>query len=120
MEFYERVLFVAFNQRVFALDRRDGTILWRWKVPKGGSFVTLLPDGDQVVVCSDGYLWALRATDGMELWAQPFKGEGAGIPVLVSPRSGPGLEATAAVLSAMAAERARNQQSAAATSSASH
>jgi outer membrane protein assembly factor BamB len=55
MNFPDHAIYAAFNGRVFALDRRDGSILWRWKTPKG-NFVTLLPDGDQLLVCSDGYL----------------------------------------------------------------
>jgi outer membrane protein assembly factor BamB len=110
MDFSEHVLYVAFNERVFALDRRNGNVRWRWKVPQGGSFVTLLSDGDQLIVCSDGYLWALRAQDGTELWAQPFKGEGTGIPVLASPRSAAGSEVASAVAAVIA--RARAQSSA--------
>jgi len=112
MQFSDYATFVAFNGRVFALDRRDGSILWRWDTPKG-NFVTLLPDGDQLLVCSDGYLWALRAEDGSLVWSQPFKGEGTGIPFLASPRSGSETQTTAAmaVLAATAAEEARRQQS---------
>jgi len=112
MQFSDYATFVAFNGRVFALDRRDGSILWRWDTPKG-NFVTLLPDGDQLLVCSDGYLWALRAEDGSLVWSQPFKGEGTGIPFLASPRPGSETQTTAAmaVLAATAAEEARRQQS---------
>ena len=112
MKFSDYATYIAFNGRVFALDRRDGSILWRWKTPKG-NFVTLLPDGDQLLVCSDGYLWALRAEDGTPLWSQPFKGEGTGIPFLASPRSGSETQTTAAmaVLAATAAEEERRRQS---------
>ncbi len=120
MRFEEVGVFAAFNGRVFAVDRRDGSVLWRWKVPKGGSFVTLLPDGDQLLVCADGYLWALRADDGRLLWSQPFKGEGTGIPMLASPRSGgasvPAL--TAWVAAAEAEARRRRSDSAAGSSTA--
>ena len=113
MNFPDHAIYAAFNGRVFALDRRDGSILWRWTTPKGGNFVTLLPDGDQLLVCSNGYLWALRAEDGSCLWSQPFKGEGTGIPVLASPRSGSEhpTTATMAVLAAAAAEEERRRQS---------
>lgn len=108
MKLEEQVIYVAFNSRVFALDRRDGSILWRWKVPQGDGFVTLLPDGDRVIVGCGGYLWALRAEAGTELWSQPFKGEGTGLPVLVSPRSAGNPEAISAVAAVMA--RIRSQQ----------
>ena len=113
MNFHDHAIYVAFNGRVFALDRRDGSILWRWQPPKGGNFVTLLPDGDQLLVCSNGYLWALRAEDGALLWSQPFKGEGTGIPVLASPRSPIQSPDLGSQVSAIAAEEAQRQQSAA-------
>jgi len=120
MNFPGHAIYAAFNGRVFALDRRDGSILWRWETPKG-NFVTLLPDGDQLLVCSDGYLWALRAEDGLCLWSQPFKGEGTGIPFLASPRSSSETQTTAAmaVLAAAAAEEERRRQSSNASSTAS-
>ena len=120
MNFPDHAIYADFNGRVFALDRRDGSILWRWKTPKG-NFVTLLPDGDQLLVCSNGYLWALRAEDGLCLWSQPFKGEGTGIPVLASPRSGSENPTTAAmaVLAATAAEEERRRQSSSDSSTAS-
>ena len=113
MNLPDHAIYAAFNGRVFALDRRDGSILWRWTPPKGGNFVTLLPDGDQLLVCSNGYLWALHAEDGTPLWSQPFKGEGTGIPFLASPRSGSETQTTAAmaVLAATAAEEERRRQS---------
>ena len=113
VNFSDHAIYVAFNGRVFALDRRDGSILWRWIAPKGRDFVTLLPDGDQLLVCSNGYLWALRAEDGALLWSQPFKGEGTGIPVLASPRSPIQSPDLGSQVSAIAAEEAQRQQSAA-------
>lgn len=120
MDFPDHAIYAAFNGRVFALDRRDGSILWRWTTPNGGNFVTLLPDGEQLLVCSNGYLWTLRAEDGLCLWSQPFKGEGTGIPVLASPRSGSENPTTAAmaVLAATAAEEERRRQSSNASSTA--
>ena len=120
MNFPDHAIYAAFNGRVFALDRRDGSILWRWETPKG-NFVTLLPDGEQLLVCSNGYLWALRAEDGLCLWSQPFKGEGTGIPFLASPRSGSETQTTTAmaVLAATAAEEERRRQSSTASSTAS-
>ena len=120
MNFPDHAIYAAFNGRVFALDRRNGSILWRWKTPKG-NFVTLLPDGDQLLVCSDGYLWALRAEDGTPLWSQPFKGEGTGIPFLASPRSGSETQTTTAmaVLFATAAEEERRRQSSSTSNTAS-
>lgn len=117
MKFVEKVVFAAFNGRVFAIDRRDGSVIWRWKAPKGSAFVTLLPDGDQLLVCSGGYLWALRAEDGTELWSQPFKGEGMGIPMLASPRMDGAAASAQALLIALAEEEERRRQSSASSNS---
>jgi outer membrane protein assembly factor BamB len=117
MNFPDHAIYAAFNGRVFALDRRDGSILWRWTTPKGGNFVTLLPDGDLLLVCSDGYLWALRAEDGLCLWSQPFKGEGTGIPVLASPRSPIQSPDLGSQVSAIAAKRAQGEESTTITAS---
>ena len=106
MNFHDHAIYVAFNGRVFALDRRDGSILWRWQPPKGGNFVTLLPDGDQLLVCSNALLWS-----------QPFKGEGTGIPVLASPRSPIQSPDLGSQVSAIAAKRAQGEESTTITAS---
>ena len=86
MNFPDHAIYAAFNGRVFALDRRDGSILWRWTTPKGGNFVTLLPDGDQLLVCSNGYLWALRAEDGDMPMEPTVQGRRHGNPLLGQPQ----------------------------------
>ena len=35
------LIFTGFNKRVAALDRHSGEIVWKWKAPRGGSYVTL-------------------------------------------------------------------------------
>lgn len=84
----EDMIFVAFNSRVFAIDRYDGSQLWKFKVPKGGGFVALLLDGDRLVVSSNGYTHGLDPWRGTLLWTQEFPGEGMGIPSLASVRGG--------------------------------
>jgi outer membrane protein assembly factor BamB len=106
------LVFVAFNSRVFALNRRDGCVVWRWKGSGGaGSGVPILmPDGDRIIVCINGYTWALNALSGEQLWYQPFEGEGTGIPSLAS--------GSAASLGTPAAAQAAAQAAAAAASAA--
>lgn len=82
------LLFVSFNSRVIAVDRTDGSVVWRWKAPRGlGGLVTMLPSEDRLFVSSNGYTWALDPRDGSVIWHQPFRGEGTGIPMLATMRS---------------------------------
>lgn len=103
------LLFVGFNGRVIALDRADGSVVWKWKPNQkgmGNGMVTMLPDGDRLFATIMGYTWALDPVDGRELWYQPLKGEGQGIPTL-------------ATMSA-AADASRLAAAAAASASAAH
>lgn len=102
------LLFVSFGKRLFALDREDGSIVWKWEVPKGGStMLAILPSVDRVFASSQGYTWALDAVDGKELWFQPFKGEGVGIPMLATMSSG-SASLSAAAAAAAAAQAANS------------
>ena len=104
----EDLVFVAFNARVFAVDRFDGTDVWRCKLPQGSGFVSLLLDGDRLIASSNGYTFAIDPWRGAILWSQPFKGEGVGIPSLASVRgaSAPAGAAAAAAQQAAAAHNA--------------
>jgi outer membrane protein assembly factor BamB len=82
------LLFVSFVDKVIAVDRLDGSIVWKWKASKSTGFVSLLPSGDRLFVSVNGYTWALDPTNGAELWFQPFKGEGVGIAMLATMRDG--------------------------------
>jgi len=96
----EDLVFVAFNGRAFAVDRYDGTIAWRFKLPKGSGFVSILLDGDRLIVSSNGYTYALDPWRGTQLWYQEFSGEGFGIPSLASARGGPSQGASSAAQTA--------------------
>ena len=92
------LLFVSFRNKVFAVDRLDGTIVWKWTAPKSAGLASMLPSGDRLFVSINGYTWALDPTTGTELWYQEFKGEGAGLSMLASMRDGasdPGIAAGA-------------------------
>ena len=45
MKGLDELLFVGFNKRLAALDKRSGEIRWQWEAPKGSSYVSLLLDG---------------------------------------------------------------------------
>lgn len=82
------LLFVSFADKVIAVDRLDGSVVWKWKATKSNGLVALLPSGDRLFVSINGYTWALDPTNGTELWFQPLKGEGIGIAMLATMRDG--------------------------------
>lgn len=84
----EDLVFVAFNGRAFAIDRYDGTKIWRVKFPKGTGYATLLLDGDRLIASIAGYTYCIDPWRGTILWTQEFTGEGMGIPSLASLRGG--------------------------------
>ena len=82
------LLFVSFGDKVIAVDRLDGSVVWKWKSSKSAGLVALLPSVDRLFVSINGYTWALDPTNGAELWFQPFKGEGMGVAMLATMRDG--------------------------------
>jgi len=83
----ENMVFVGLNGRVVALDRDSGKIRWRWQATKSGSYMTLLPDGDRLVVSAGGYIYCLDPATGEELWDNPLTGFGVGVAALATIRS---------------------------------
>ncbi len=118
----DELLFVGFNGKVIAVHRATGELIWRWYASKGGrSTIMILPDGDRLFVCCQGYTWALDPATGRELWFQPFRGEGVGIPMLATMRGssdGQALRAAGAAAAQQAAVIAAAAAAAAASSSA--
>ncbi len=101
------LVFVGFNRRVVALDRYSGEIRWDWKATKGGGYVSLLIDGDRLIVNCAGYTWCLDPLSGDEVWFQPLKGFGTGIACIASMRGGTSsIDAGAAASHAAAANAA--------------
>ncbi|QDU08280.1 PQQ-binding-like beta-propeller repeat protein [Gimesia aquarii] len=79
------MLFVSFNSRVIALDRDTGDMIWNWKTPKGRSnYVSILVDDDQLFASVDGYTFCLDPLTGRQIWFNPLKGFGYGIPSLAT------------------------------------
>ncbi len=82
----ENLVFVGLNGYALALDRRTGEIIWSNSEMHSG-YVTLLLDGDRLIVSTDGYLYCLDPLTGKMLWHNPLKGYGMGAPTsLVSVR----------------------------------
>lgn len=80
----EDLVYVGFNSRICALDRYTGELVWDWKSRKGSGFVSLLLDGDRLIVSVQGYTYCLDPIYGQEVWFNPLKGKGLGVPSMVS------------------------------------
>jgi outer membrane protein assembly factor BamB len=82
----DQLIFVGLNGWAVALDRDTGEIVWSNDQMKSG-YVTLLLDGDRLIVSTNGYLYALDPLTGEILWHNPMKGYGGGAPTaLISVR----------------------------------
>ena len=101
------MLFVSFNSRIIALNRDTGDQLWYWKSTKGRSnYVSILIDDEQLFASIDGYTYCLDPYTGREIWFNPLKGFGYGIPTLATADSNTNSSAAAEVL----ARAQQNQQ----------
>lgn len=78
------LIFVGFNRRVAALRRQTGELVWEWKAPNGMSYVSLLLDGNLLIVSVNGYMYGLDAATGNQRWYNPMKGFGTGVAAMVS------------------------------------
>jgi len=82
----EQLVFVGLNGYVVALDRDTGKIVWSNNELKSG-YVTLLLDGDRLVVSTNGYMFCLDPLTGRIIWNNRMSGYGSGSPTsLISVR----------------------------------
>jgi outer membrane protein assembly factor BamB len=82
----EQLVFVGLNGYAVALDRDTGEIVWSNNEMKSG-YVTLLLDGDRLIVSTNGYLYCLDPLTGRIRWHNRMTGYGVGAPTsLVSVR----------------------------------
>jgi outer membrane protein assembly factor BamB len=87
-----------------ALDRDSGAIVWSNDELKSG-YVTLLLDGDRLIVSTGGYLFCLDPLTGKILWNNEMTGYGASAPTaLVSVRGHSQQSAAPAAAQAAASE----------------
>lgn len=86
MKRIDQLVFVGLNGYAVALDRETGEIVWSNDELKSG-YVTLLLDGDRLVVSTNGYIFCLDPLTGRVLWNNRMSGYGGGTPTaLVSAR----------------------------------
>jgi outer membrane protein assembly factor BamB len=82
----EELIFVGLNGYAVALRRDSGEIVWSNNEIKSG-YVSLLLDGNRLIVSTNGYLYCLNPLTGQIMWHNPLKGYGMGAPAsLVSVR----------------------------------
>src|SRR6185369_16942041 len=82
----DQLIFVGLNGYVVALHRETGDIVWSNNQMKSG-YVTLLLDGDRLIVSTNGYIYCLDPLTGHIVWHNPMRGYGIGAPTsLISVR----------------------------------
>ncbi len=105
------LIYVAFGKHVIALDRYTGEKVWQWSPPKGAGYMSILLDGDRLIVSAQGYMHCLDPLFGQEVWSNPLDGMGTGVPCLASAN---GSTATTGMLAAMQQQAAAARAAAAA------
>jgi outer membrane protein assembly factor BamB len=65
----EELVYIGSKRTVFALDAESGNEVWRVRLPRlWGSQVTLLVDGDSLLVARGSYIYRLDRWTGEILW----------------------------------------------------
>lgn len=78
------LVFVAFGKYVVALDRYSGEKVWQWSPVKGAGYMSILLDGDRLIVSAQGYMYCLDPLFGQEVWNNPLEGMGTGVPCIAT------------------------------------
>jgi outer membrane protein assembly factor BamB len=112
----DELVFVGLNGYAVALHRDTGEIVWSNNEMKSG-YVTLLLDGDRLIVSTNGYLYCLDPMTGEVLWHNPMKGYGAGAPTSLLSVRGQSSQTLIGQAQAQASAAAASSNSAASGSS---
>lgn len=97
----DQLIFIGLNGYVIALHRDTGEIIWSNDEMKSG-FVTLLLDGDRLIVSTSGYIYCLDPGTGKIRWHNPLKGFGQKAPTsLISVRGQSSQQAQVAMAAAI-------------------
>ena len=108
------LVFVGGRNLVVALDRYDGTEVWKWKALSGKgfwgslsspSFVSIALDGDRLIVASPKRIWCLDPLTGEEVWRSEGVSFGLGSYPVVAGAASSG-QASSAAAGAAAAQAA--------------
>src|SRR5664279_2766952 len=81
----DQLIFVGLNGYALALDRDNGEIVWSNDQMKSG-YVSLLLDGDRLIVSTNGYMYCLDPLTGDIRWHNPLRGYGGAPTAIVSVR----------------------------------
>ena len=81
----DQLIFVGLNGYAVALDRDTGELVWSNDQMKSG-YVSVLLDGDRLIVSTNGYMYCLDPLTGEILWHNPLKGYGTSPAHIVSVR----------------------------------
>jgi hypothetical protein len=84
-EAIEQLIFVGLNGYALALDRDTGDIVWSNNQMRSG-YVSLLIDGDRLIVSTNGYMYCLDPLTGAIMWHNPLTGYGQGPAAVTSVR----------------------------------
>ncbi len=107
MRSLDQLIFVGFNGYALALDRDSGEVVWYNSQMRSG-YVSLLLDGDRLIVSTNGYMYCLDPLTGNILWHNPLQGYGVGPASLVSVHG----QSTSLIQHAASADEVRRSSSA--------
>lgn len=103
----EQLVFVGLNGYALALDRDSGEIVWSNDKMRSG-YVTLLLDGDRLIVSTNGYMYCLDPLTGKIQWHNPLTGYGIGAPTAITSMRG---QSSASLIQQAAEANARQSNS---------
>jgi outer membrane protein assembly factor BamB len=81
----DQLIFVGFRGYAMALHRDTGEMVWCNSEMRSG-YVSMLLDGDRLIVSTNGYMYCLDPLTGRILWHNPLTGYGTGVAHLASVR----------------------------------
>ncbi len=100
-----QLIFVGLRGQAAALDRETGEIVWSKKDMHSG-YVSLMLDGDRLIVSTNGYMYCLDPLTGHMFWHNPLSGYGVGPTSITSVR---GQSSQTLILQAAADQASRSQ-----------
>ena len=89
----DQLIFVGLNGYAVALHRDTGEIVWSNDQMHSG-YVTLLLDGDRLIVSTNGYIYCLDPLTGRIVWHNAMRGYGIGAPTSLTSVRGSSCDST--------------------------